>query len=88
MQPFRATLTDDAGQAIADVEGSMQAAEGSPGACQGTFEFQETAEFMQGVLEEKTFRLKVDDGRQLAIRVDSASTTSRPGFTKVEFSSA
>ena len=88
MPSFRATLTDDVGQAIADVEGSMQTGLGSSGACQGTFEFQETEEFMQCVLDGKTFRLKLDDGRQLAIRVDSASTSSQPGFSKVEFSSA
>ena len=41
---------------------------------------------MQGVLEEKTFGLKMDDGSQLAIHVDSVSTTTRPGYSRAEFS--
>jgi hypothetical protein len=41
---------------------------------------------MQGVLEAKTFRLEVGDGSQLTIRVDSVSTITRPGYSKVEFS--
>jgi len=86
MQPFRATLTDDAGQAIADIEGSIQSPGETQGPRQGEFEFQETESFMQGVLEAKTFRLKVDDGSQLTIGVDSASTSSRPGFCSVKFS--
>jgi hypothetical protein len=86
MQPFRATLTDDAGQAISDVEGSIQSADEAQGTRQGRFEFQENESFMQGVLEEKTFRLKLEDGSQLSIAVDSVSTTSKPGYSLVEFS--
>jgi hypothetical protein len=52
----------------------------------GEFEFQETESFVQGVLETKTFRLNVDDGSQLTIHVDSVSTITRPGYSKVEFS--
>jgi hypothetical protein len=85
MQPFRATLTDDSGQAIADIEGSIQSPEETQGPRQGEFEFQETGEFMQGVLEGKTFLLKVDDGSQLTIHVKEASN-ARPGYSKVEFS--
>jgi hypothetical protein len=85
MRPFRATLIDDAGQAIADVEGSMQSAEESPGQRQGEFQFPETEEFMQGVLDEKTFSLMVDDGSQLTIRVNSVSTAAGPGKSKVRF---
>jgi hypothetical protein len=86
MQPLRATLTDDSGQAIADIEGSIQSPEETQGPRQGEFEIEENGEFMQGILEEKTFRLKVDDGSQLTIHVDSASTIARPGYSKVEFS--
>jgi hypothetical protein len=86
MQPFRATLTDDTGQSISDIEGSIQAPEESQGPRQGEFEFQETGEFMQGVLEGKTFHLEVADGSQLTIRVDSVSTSARPGYSRVKFS--
>jgi hypothetical protein len=86
MQPFRATLTDDAGHEIGEIEGSIQ----SPGETQrprtGEFEFQEIESFLQGVLEAKTFRLEVDDGSQLTIRVDSVTTITRPGYSRVEFS--
>jgi hypothetical protein len=40
---------------------------------------------MQGVLEEKTFRLEVDDGSRLNIHVDSVSTAAEPGNSKVKF---
>jgi hypothetical protein len=86
MQPFRATLTDDAGQAIAEIEGSIQSPSETLGPRKGEFEFQEVDSFMQGVLEAKTFRLEVDDGSQLTIRADSVSTITRPGYSKVEFS--
>jgi hypothetical protein len=86
MQPLRATLTDDSGQAITEIEGSVQSPEEAHGPRQGQFELEENAAFMQGVLEEKTFRLEVDDGSQLTIRVNSVSTPPRPGYSKVEFS--
>jgi len=86
MQPFRATLTDDAGQEIADIEGSIQSPEEAQGPRRGEFEFQETEPFMQGVLEQKAFRLKLDDGNQLNIQVGSVSTSTRPGYSRVEFS--
>jgi hypothetical protein len=86
MQRLRATLTDDSGQAITDIEGSIQSPEEAHGPRQGQFEFEENGAFMQGVLEEKTFRLNVDAGSQLTIHVNSVSTISRPGYFKVEFS--
>ena len=86
MQPFRATLTDDAGQAIAGVEGSIDSPEETQGARRGEFEFQETGSFMQGVLEQNTFRLELDDGNRLTIRVGSVSPVARPGYSRVEFS--
>jgi len=79
-------LTDDAGQSITDIDGSIQSPEETKGSRQGSFEFQETESFMQGVLEEKTFGLKMDDGSQLAIHVDSVSTSTRPGYSRAEFS--
>jgi hypothetical protein len=78
-------LTDDAGQAIADIEGSIQSADESRGPRQGEFQFQETESFMQGVLEEKPFRLEVDDGSKLTIHVDSVSNAVEPGSSKVKF---
>jgi hypothetical protein len=42
---------------------------------------------MQGVLDKKTFHLQLDDGREIAIKVDSASPASKPGFSVVEFTS-
>ena len=86
MQPFRATLIDDNSEAIADVEGSIESPEESEGSRRGRFEVQEDPAFMQGVLDKKTFHLQLDDGREIAIKVDSASSTSRPGFSFVEFS--
>jgi hypothetical protein len=93
MQPFRATLADDAGQAIAEIEGSIQSPDETQGPPdetlwprRGKFELEENVSFMQGVLEGKPFRLKVDDGSQLTILVDSASPIARPGYSKVEFS--
>jgi hypothetical protein len=86
MQPFRATLTDDAGQVIAEIEGSIQSPRETLGPRKGEFEFQEVDSFMQGVFEAKTFRLEVDDGSQLTIRAASVSTITRPGYSRVEFS--
>jgi hypothetical protein len=39
---------------------------------------------MQGVLDKKTFHRQLDDGREIPVKVDSASSTSRPGFSVVE----
>jgi hypothetical protein len=43
-------------------------------------------EMPQRVLDEKAFRLEVDDGNQLTIQVNSVSTSARTGYSKVEFS--
>jgi hypothetical protein len=86
MQPFRRTLIDDNSEAIADVEGSIESPEESEGSRRGRFEVQDDPSFMQEVLDKKTFHLQLDDGREIAIKVDSASSTSRPGFSLVEFS--
>jgi hypothetical protein len=86
MQPFRATLKDDAGEAIADVEGSIDSPEEARGPRQGEFEFPESEAFMQGVLEQKTFRLELGDGNRLNIRVGSVSADAGPGSSRVEFS--
>ena len=86
MQPFRATLIDDNSEAIADVEGSIESPEESEGSRRGRFVVQEDPSFMQGVLDKQTFHLQLDDGRELAIKVESASSASRPGFSLVEFS--
>lgn len=88
MQPFRATLTDDAGQEIADVEGSIQSPEEAQGPRRGEFECQENESLMQGILDQKAFRLELDDGNKLTIRVGSVSTSTRPGYTTVAFSDA
>ena len=86
MQPLRATLTDDSGQPITDIEGSIQAPEETEAPRQGEFELEENGAFMQGVLEKKTFRLDVDDGSQLTIQVNSVAPIARPGYSKIEFS--
>jgi hypothetical protein len=79
-------LADDAGQAIAEIEGSIQSSDETEGSRRGEFELEENGAFLQGVLEQKTFRLQVDDGSQLTIRVDSASPSAQPGYSQVEFS--
>jgi hypothetical protein len=86
MQPFRATLIDDNSEAIADVEGSIESPEESEGSRRGRFEVQDDPSFMQGVLDKKTFHLQLDDGTEIAMKVDSASSSTRPGFSVVEFS--
>jgi hypothetical protein len=80
-------LSDDSGQTIGEVEGSMEDAASAGGAARGTFEAQETDELMQAVLEGKTFGLNVEGGSQLSIRAESASVSSKPGFTTVKFAS-
>jgi hypothetical protein len=65
----------------------MEDAASPGGACQGTFEVQETEELMQSVLEGKTFGLNVEDGSQLSIHAESASVSSRLGFTTARISS-
>jgi hypothetical protein len=79
-------LIDDNSQLIADVDGSIESPEESEGSRRGRFEVQHDPSFMQGVLDKKTFHLQLDDGREIAIKVDSASATSRPGCSLVEFS--
>jgi hypothetical protein len=88
MQPFRATLIDDADQAIAAIEGSIESPGESDASRRGMFEMQEDESFMQGVLDHKLFHLQLDDGSELTIKVDSASTTSKPGYSQVEFTCA
>ena len=61
MQPFRATLIDDQSQAIAEVEGSIESPEETEGSRRGRFEVQEDPSFLQGVLDQKTFHLQLDD---------------------------
>ena len=85
MQSFRATLIDDNSEAIAAVEGSIESSKESEGSRRGRFEVQDDPSFMQGVLDKKTFHLQLDDGKEIAINVDSASPTSKPGFSVVEF---
>jgi hypothetical protein len=79
-------LTDDAGQAIADVEGSIQASDEAAGARRGNFELQETDSFMQSVLDGTPFRLVLDDGSRLTIKVDSVKVSSNPGYSVAAFS--
>jgi hypothetical protein len=78
-------LIDDSGEAIAAVEGSIESSKESEGSRRGRFEVQDDPSFMQGVLDKKTFHLQLDDGKEIAINVDSASPTSKPGFSVVEF---
>src|SRR5262249_48914635 len=86
MQPFRASLRDYTGQEIAEVEGAIQSPEEAEGSKRGHFEFEDTGSFMDGVMEGKPFRLTLDDGSQLAIKVDSATVSSKPVYSVIEFS--
>jgi hypothetical protein len=86
MQPFRAALTDDAGETIADIEGSIQSAQEAQGARRGGFEFPASDSFLQGVLEKRGFLLKLDDGTRLNIHVNSVSAGSTAGISRVDFS--
>ena len=79
-------MIDDSGEAIAAVEGSIESSKESEGSRRGRFEVQDDPSFMQGVLDKKTFHLQLDDGSEIAIKVDSTSSTSRPGISFVQFS--
>jgi hypothetical protein len=80
-------LTDDAGQAIADVEGSIESPDDAGGAQTGSFEFPDSDSVMQDILEGKTFGLIIDGGSQFKIRINSASAGTRSGFSVAEFTS-
>jgi hypothetical protein len=86
MNPFHASLADEDGQAITEVEGTIESPEEAAGARSGRFELQDTESFMQGVMDGKTFRLQVDDGDAFTIRVESVSVSSRSGYSEALFS--
>src|SRR5262245_52852775 len=86
MNQFRASLENENGEAIADVQGEIESPGEAGAARSGRFEVQETESFMQGVMEGKSFRLRVDGGEELAIKVESVSTSSSPGTSEAEFS--
>ena len=87
MEPFRASLADEDGQAIAEeIEGTIESPEEAAGARSGRFELQETGPFMQRVLDGKPFQLRVVGGDALTIKVDSVSTGSRSGSSEAVFS--
>jgi hypothetical protein len=86
MEPFQASLADENGQAITEVEGTIESPKAAAGARSGRFTLQDTESFMQGVLEGKTFRLQIDGGDAYTIKVDSVSISSRPGYSEAIFS--
>jgi hypothetical protein len=86
METFRASLSDESGQAIGEVEGTIESSDEASGARSGRFELQESDSFMQGVLDGKPFRLQVAGGDVLTIKVDSVSTGSRSGSSAASFS--
>lgn len=86
MQPFHASLADEDGLAIAEVDGTIESPEEAAGARSGRFELQETPSFMQGVMDEKTFRLRFDGGDTLTIKVESISTGAPSGGSEAVFS--
>jgi hypothetical protein len=88
MKPFRASLTDPAGQAIAEVEGSIESEDEARGARKGVFVLAENESFMQDVLDEKPFRLELEDGSLVDLRVTSVSAGTKSGTSRVEFSSS
>jgi hypothetical protein len=85
MEPFRASLTTDEGQAITGVEGTVESPEGT---CKGRFEFQDNDSVMQGVLDGTPFHLDCENGTRLKIRVVAVNAGSKPGYSQAEFSSA
>jgi hypothetical protein len=88
MEPFRASLTTDEGQAITEVEGTIESPEeASSGACKGRFEFQDNDSVMQGALDGTPFRLDCENGARLTIRVDAVTGGPKPGYSQAEFSS-
>ncbi|AGA24509.1 hypothetical protein [Singulisphaera acidiphila] len=86
MEPFHASLADEDGQTITEVEGTIESSEEAAGVRSGRFELQDTESFMQGVLEGKTFRLQLDGGNPFTIKVESVSIGSRSGFSEAQFS--
>jgi hypothetical protein len=88
MEPFRASLTTGEGQAITEVEGTVESPEeASSGACKGRFEFQDNDSVMQGALDGTPFRLDCDNGTKLTIQVAAVNAGSKPGYSQAEFSS-
>jgi hypothetical protein len=83
MNPFRARLTNQAGGEVATIEGEIE----SPGGTTGRFEIQDTPEFMQDVMDGKTFGLAIEGGSPLTIKIDSISTTAKSGISLANFSS-
>jgi len=86
MDSFHASLADEGGQGIAEVDGTIESSEEAAGARSGRFELQETESFMQGVMDGKTFRLQMDGGDVLTIKVESVSAGSGPGSSEAKFS--
>lgn len=86
MAPFHAALADENGQAITEVDGTIESPEEATGPRSGRFELQDTPSFMQGVMDGKTFRLQVDAGDAFTIKVDSVSISSRSGYSEASFS--
>ncbi|WP_406698334.1 hypothetical protein V5E97_05690 [Singulisphaera sp. Ch08] len=86
MEPFHASLAAEDGQAITEVDGTIESPEEAAGARSGRFELPDTESFMQGVLDGKTFRLQVEGGDPLPIKVESVSVGSRSGFSEAQFS--
>jgi hypothetical protein len=74
-------LTDQAGKVSVGAEGSFEVA----GARRGELEFPDSDGIMQSFMEGKTFQLGTDDGSQFEVRLDSVSTSARPGFSRAEF---
>lgn len=88
MDSFHASLADEDGQTITEVDGTIDSPDQSAGTRSGRFELQDTESFMQGVMDGKPFRLQVDGGDALTIKVESVSISSRPGFSEALFSTA
>jgi hypothetical protein len=87
MQPFQATLSDETGQEIARVEGSIQPSSVTQKARTGSFDIADNGDFAQGVLDDARFRLRFDNGDEVSIKIDSLSV-STPGHNLVEFTCA
>ena len=85
MEPFHASLADEDGQAIAEVEGTIESPEEAAGAARAGSSCKRRSRSCRGCGQED-LRLQVDGGDTLTIKVDSVSTGSRSGYSEAVFS--
>jgi hypothetical protein len=84
MAILRGMLTDPDEEASVEVEATIESPEAVSG---GTFEFADSDAILQAALEGRTFRLSLDDGNRLEVRLGAISPGEKPGTSRAEFSS-